>query len=309
MPNTNQTAAVFTGQGSQRPGMAKDFYDNHDIAKKIFTEASEAINEDMPALCFEENDRLDLTEYTQPAIVTTEIAIYSVIAQKYGFAPQYFAGHSLGEYAALVAAGVIPFTDAVKIVKERGRLMQEAVPEGVGGMAAVIAEDLGATDYEKITTEAGAEVANYNSSGQVVISGKKEAVEQALETMGKEYPDMRLIPLPVSAPFHSSLMNPIESKFREYLENFAGNFRSEKTTQVLSNFSGVFHTPETLIDNLIKQLSGSVRWTQNMQVLKDTGASIYEIGPNKVLAKFFASIDVSVPAIINERAAKKAFES
>jgi len=308
MSNTNKIAAVFTGQGSQRPGMAQDFYENYDVAKKIFHEASEAINQDLPALCFEENERLDLTEYTQPAIVTTEIAIYSVIAEKYGFAPQYFAGHSLGEYAALVAAGVIPFSDAIKIVKERGRLMQEAVPEGVGAMAALIADDLEATDYLNITQEAGAEVANYNSSGQVVISGKKETVAEALEVLGKQYPEMRLIPLAVSAPFHSSLMAVIEPKFRNFLDGFTGNFNTEKVEQVLSNFSGGFHTAESLVDNLIQQLSGSVRWTQNMQVLKDTGASIYEIGPNKVLAKFFTTIDVTVPAIINERSAKKAFE-
>ncbi len=307
-PNSNQ-AVVFTGQGSQRPGMAQDFAESSDAAKRIFDEASEAIGEDMADLCFTENDRLNLTEYTQPAIVTAEIAIYSAIRESYGFEASYFAGHSLGEYAALVAAGVVPFAAAVKIVKERGRLMQAAVPEGVGKMAALLASEIESTDFASITKDAGAEVANYNSAGQIVISGKAEAIEKASAQLAEKYPEMRIIPLEVSAPFHSSLMAEIEPAFKEYLEQFLPEMDLSKGAAVLSNFTGGFHQPDELIQNLVRQISGSVRWTDNMRALIDTGASIYEVGPNKVLTKFFATLGVTVPAIINMRSAGKTFES
>lgn len=304
---SEKTAVVFPGQGAQRPGMGQDFCENNAAARKIFDTASEAIGEDMKELCFTENSKLNLTEYTQPAILTTEIAMLHALKDAHGFEAKYFAGHSLGEYAALVAAGVIDFKDAVIIVKKRGQLMQAAVPEGVGAMSALLIDNIEQTKFKEITENAGAEIANFNSAGQVVISGKTEAVKKASEELAKNYPDMRIVELPVSAPFHSSLMRVIEPEFKEFLGKFS--FKAENSATVLSNFKGTFHKPEELIDNMVRQISGSVQWIQNMRVLKETAGNIFEVGPNKVLSKFFSTIDVNVPAIINERSAKKTFEA
>jgi len=304
---SDKIAAVFPGQGAQRPGMGQDFCENNESANKIYEEASNAINEDVKVLCFTENEKLNLTEFTQPAILTTEIAILTVLKEKYSFSPSLFAGHSLGEYSALVAAGVIPFSDAVKIVRKRGALMQAAVPEGVGTMAALLIDDIEKTNFEKITADSGAEVANYNSAGQIVISGKKEAMEKATEALANAYPDMRIVMLPVSAPFHSSLMKDIEGEFIETLQQLENKFDKSRCTSVLSNFTGDFHQPDTLLKNLVAQISGSVKWIQNMKVLIEASNEIIEVGPNKVLTKFFATMDCTVPAIINERSAKKRF--
>ncbi|MDH4263232.1 MAG: ACP S-malonyltransferase [Spirochaetia bacterium] len=301
-----KTAVVFPGQGAQRPGMGQDFCENNVSARKIFEIASEALGEDMKELCFTEHPKLNLTEYTQPAILTTEIAMLAALKDQYGFEAQYFAGHSLGEYAALVAAGVIDFKDAVIIVKKRGQLMQAAVPEGVGAMAALLIDNIEQTRFKEITENAGAEIANFNSAGQVVISGKTEFVKKASGELQKEYPDMRIVDLPVSAPFHSSLMRVIEDEFKNFLGKFS--FNAENSSNVLSNFKGDFHKPDQFIDNIVRQISGSVQWIQNMRVLKGVAEVIYEVGPNKVLSKFFSTIDVNVPAIINERSAKKTFE-
>ena len=305
--NTDKTAIVFPGQGAQRPGMGQDFFESNASARKIFETASEAIGENLQELCFTEHPKLNLTEYTQPAILTTEIAMLHAIKDQYGFEADFFAGHSLGEYAALVAAGVMEFRDAVVIVKKRGQLMQAAVPEGVGSMAALLMDNIEQTRFKEITENAGAEIANFNSAGQVVISGKTDTVKKASEQLQKEYPDMRIVDLPVSAPFHSSLMRVIEPEFKEFLGKFS--FKAEHSSKVLSNFSGNFHTPAEFLDNIVRQISGSVQWIQNMRVLKASAKVIYEVGPNKVLSKFFSTIDVNVPAIINERSAKKTFES
>jgi len=285
--------------------MGQDFYESSDAAKRIFDVASEAIGEDMKNLCFTENSKLNLTEYTQPAILTTEIAMLKALEQ-YNFKPSLFAGHSLGEYSALVAAEVMDFQDAVKIVKKRGQLMQAAVPEGVGAMAALLMDDIEKSKFKEITLSAGAEIANYNSTGQVVISGKSECIKKASELLQKEYPEiMRIVELQVSAPFHSSLMKGIEPEFKAFLGQF--QFKQQNSAKVLSNFKGTFHKPEEFIDNMVSQISGSVDWIQNMRVLNDSAENIFEVGPNKVLSKFFSTIGVNVPAIINERSAKKTF--
>jgi len=308
MSKTNK-AVVFPGQGAQRPGMGQDFDQISEIAKSIFDTASEATKVDMRELCFTENDKVNLTEYTQPAILTTEIAMFNTIQSKYNFQPSFFAGHSLGEYAALVAADVIDFRDAVQIVRKRGALMQSAVPEGVGAMAALLFENIESTSFKAITEAAGAEVANYNSSNQVVISGKTAAIETAAKNLQSEYPEMKIIMLAVSAPFHSSHMKTIESEFKDFLMKYASNFRLQNSSRVISNFSGSFHTPEKLIENMVKQISGSVRWTENMRLMAEKCETIIEIGPNKVLTKFFSTIGVTVPAIFNEKSAAKAFEN
>lgn len=291
--------------------MAQDFYDNYPVAKQTFEEASDAIGEDLTTICFQEDPRLDLTEFTQPAILTAEIAMMRVLKEAYNFSPSYYAGHSLGEYTALVAADVMPFTDAVQIVRKRGALMQAAVPAGVGGMAALILEGIENVDYRSIVEKHGAEVANYNSMDQVVISGKLESVQGAsgeLETTFKEQ-GINVVPLAVSAPFHSSLMAGIEPEFRAFVDTFAAGFKPENAGKVVSNFTAEFHTEAGLLDNLVKQISGSVRWIQNMKLLGEKSGSIYEVGPNRPLGKFFKTVGLDVTSVINLRSAKKAFEA
>ncbi len=307
---TGSFAVVFPGQGSQRTGMAQDFYDQYPTAKRTFEEASDAAGEDLTALCFQEDPRLDLTEFTQPAILTAEIAMFRVLQETHGFSPSYFAGHSLGEYTALVAAEVIPFTDAVKIVRKRGALMQGAVPAGVGSMAAVIMNEIDSPQFREIVSKNGAELANVNSLEQIVISGKKEAVEAAGEELAKTYGEsVNVVPLPVSAPFHSSMMQVIEGEFKEFIGGFEPSFKKENSSKVVSNFSSEFHQADTLIENLVKQISGSVKWVENMRLLSGRAEKIIEVGPNRPLGKFFKSVGVDVPSVINVRGADKLFKS
>ncbi len=295
---------VFAGQGSQRPGMGMDFYQEFEEAKRIFDLASESLGEDLKKICFEEDPRLNLTEYTQPSILTMEIAVYEVL-KKYNKIGQYFAGHSLGEYSALTAAGVLEIQDAVKIVKKRGELMQRAVPEGVGSMAALISENIFQHNFRPILDKYEIDLANLNSKDQVVISGKKEGVEKAVDEIKKNFPAIDAVFLNVSAPFHSRLMKEIEPEFRDYLMQFP--IKKENSTVVLSNFTGDFHQPEKLIDNLVFQISGSVKWIENMQKLIEKNLKIIEIGPNRPLGKFFLTLNVEVPSIINVRSLTKLF--
>jgi len=303
----NPIAVVFPGQGAQKPGMAKDFHDLYMESRQVFEEAGDALGLDMRELCFTENEKLNLTEYTQPAILTTEIAMLAAISKHFSFTPAFFGGHSLGEYTALVASGTLPFSDALKIVRQRGALMQQAVPKEVGAMAALICDNIAETSYAEIVKEAGAEVANFNSLSQIVISGRKEAVEKACGRMKEELPQINAIMLNVSAPFHCSLMKTIEADFADFLGNFIANVKTGNCEKVLSNFSGTFHKQETLIEGLIRQISSSVHWVQNMEVLKDTGADIYEIGPAKVLSKFFSTIGVNAKPIFNLKTLEKSF--
>ncbi|MCS7204877.1 MAG: ACP S-malonyltransferase [Leptospiraceae bacterium] len=295
---------VFAGQGSQRPGMGSDFYQEFEESKRVFDEASESLGEDLKAICFEENPKLNLTEYTQPSILTMEMAVYEVL-KKYQKHGKYFAGHSLGEYSALAAAGVFQLKDAVKIVKKRGQLMQKAVPEGVGSMAALISTDIEQYNYKEILKKHDVDLANINSKDQVVISGYKDKVENAVKEIKTQFPNIDAVFLNVSAPFHSRLMKEIEEEFRDYISQFTA--RKELCVNVLSNFTGTFHQPETLIENLVRQISGSVDWIQNMKVLIQQGLPIIEIGPNRPLGKFFLTLNHEVPSIINVRSMYKVF--
>ncbi len=298
-----EITVVFPGQGSQRYGMGKDFYDEYPSAKEVFEEASDSIKTDLKKICFEENDLLNLTEFTQPAILTTEIAMYRTLEKELRIEPCSFAGHSLGEYTALVAAKVIELADAVKIVKKRGQLMQEAVPKGIGVMVACIYPNLLNTDFLKYIEENGAEVANFNSSEQIVISGKKENIEKTCKILSENIPGIQTIFLNVSAPFHSSFMKPIEKEFQLYLESF--NLKKENSKFVLSNYTGNFHDPEDLVLNLTKQISGSVNWIKNMEILVNQKLPIIEIGPNRPLSKFFSTMGVEVQSILNTKSIKK----
>ncbi len=297
-------AIVFPGQGSQRIGMGSDFFENSEIFQTIFQRASDAISVDLCDLCFNENEKINETEFTQPAILTLEYGIFEFMKEK-GFTADYFAGHSLGEYSALLSAGVFDLEDAVRLVRKRGELMQKATPLGTGAMAAVILNDIENSNARSIILKTGAEIANINSKDQWVISGSSENVKLASDELELQLKDVRIVPLTVSAPFHSSLMKPIEVKFSDYLKQI--NMRLENSECVLSNFTGTFHKKEEVIENLTKQISGTVRWVENMRALIATNSSIIEIGPNKPLSSFFDTLGAEVKSVINLRSYNKNF--
>ncbi|PKN85108.1 MAG: ACP S-malonyltransferase [Deltaproteobacteria bacterium HGW-Deltaproteobacteria-1] len=312
MTEIKDIVAVFPGQGSQRQGMGKDFYDQMSVCRQTYEEASDAVGLDVASICFNEDDRLNLTEYTQPCIVTTEVAMIRGLAERYGFQAGYFGGHSLGEFTALVAAGVIPFGDAVQIVRMRGKLMQDAVPVGVGSMAAVISEDIDVAALKKMIEDLPVDVANINSANQVVISGDTAAlpeVENRCKNLFVAPKTFRFVKLNVSAPFHSRFMKKIEQPFTETLKNFSKSFDISTASRVTSNYAGFFHASsvDTVINNLVSQLSNSVLWRENMQVLARHASRIYEIGPGRPLRDFFRTIDVTCDSIISLVAAEKIF--
>ena len=297
----NTVAVMFPGQGAQRLGMARDFFESFPESKQAFDTASHGLGLDLAELCFNDETRLNLTEFTQPAILTAEIAIYRALQEQKGLQPSFFAGHSLGEYAALVAADVIKLEDAVKIVRHRGALMQGAVPPGVGAMAACIHEAIQETDFFGIIARAGVEAANINSPDQIVISGAKAEVQEAGRLLAIEIPKMRIVALNVSAPFHSKLMAPIEPAFREFLATFLPRFNLTNAPKVLSNFTGEFHTAESLSDALVRQISGPVRWLDNMKALANSKAQVIEPGPMRVLSRFFSAVGGESSAVTDLR--------
>ncbi len=295
----SQTAAVFPGQGSQREGMGADFCREHALAREIYQQASDAIGVDLAAISFAEDDeRLHLTEFTQPAILPNEIALLEVVKAALGWAPTRFAGHSLGEYTALVAAGALDFTDAVQLVHRRGALMQAAVPAGEGAMAAVKiappeegqAQGVTAAQCMEMALSCDVDIANINSEYQFVISGLAEPVAtagRALERIAREG-EIEVVPLAVSAPFHSRHMRVIESEFGDYLKQFPLNGR--KAAAVLSNYTGDYHPEDAgaVRSSLVAQISGAVRWSDNMRrLIQDAASNIYEIGPGRPLGGFF----------------------
>ncbi len=304
-----RTGVAFPGQGSQRIGMARDFYNNFAITKDRFEEASEAIQVDVAKLCFEENDDINLTKYTQPALLTVEIGMYQAIQDKYKFSGDYFAGHSLGEYTALVAAGAIPFKDAIKIVHKRGTLMQSAMSKNneSGGMAALVCDNIEDTIYRNIIEKSNVELANLNSKNQIIISGMKADIDKTAEELKVAIEGFDVIPLNVRTPFHSSFMKVIEKEFEDYLLGFSENFHQKASEQVLSNFTGTLHNATEFVSNLVKQISGSVNWISNMEVMADKCSQIYEIGPNRVLGKFFATIGTEIKSIMRVKSLEAIF--
>src|SRR5215203_4026868 len=244
-----QLAMVFPGQGSQNPGMGKELAENFSVARQVFEEADDALGFAISRLCFAgPAEDLQLTENTQPAILTVSVAAFRALQEAGVDAPGFIAGHSLGEYSALVAAGALSLPDAVKTVRARGRYMQEAVPVGTGAMAAVLGGELG--DIQRICSEAsGAQVcsiANYNSPGQAVIAGNTEAVDRAIELLSGVA--KRVIKLKVSAPFHCALMKPAQDRLAADLESL--NF-SEPKVQVVTNVDARATTaPGELRDSL-----------------------------------------------------------
>ena len=307
-------AVVFPGQGSQRPEMGKEFYEQISVCRETYQEASDTLGWDVAAMCFGEDERINLTEYAQPCILTTEIAMYRGLVERYNFAPQYFGGHSLGEFTALVAARVMTFAQLLTIVQTRGKLMQEAVPVGVGGMAAVISESLDANQLGEILRGLPIDVANINSANQVVISGEvsslPEAEKRLSQVLGGGKP-FRFVPLNVSSPFHSRFMKPIEESFSYTLKEAVGGLVPEHAPRVTSNFTGAFHSdsvPE-IIKNLVSQLSNTVNWRENMQCLAAQSTDFYEIGPGRPLREFFKTINIVCQSITGLAAAEKIFAS
>jgi [acyl-carrier-protein] S-malonyltransferase len=312
----NKTAVVFPGQGTQKPGMGKDFYDNIRESRETYAEASQSLGWDVAALCFGNDEKINLTEFAQPCILTTEIAMFRGIQSLYRFTPDYFGGHSLGEYAALVAADAMPFSEALCAVQTRGRLMQQATPPGTGAMAAVIADSLDPVMIRSSLDGLPVDVANINSADQVVISGQADSMvaaedrlRQLCATGNQAEQSIRFVPLNVSAPFHSRLMETIRDRFRDVLNSFSAKLTPENAARVTSNFTGGFHStdPVNIIEHLVSQISNSVNWRANMQALVEKADLIYEIGPNRPLRNFFKSIGIKCQSVTTLSAAKRAF--
>jgi [acyl-carrier-protein] S-malonyltransferase/trans-AT polyketide synthase/acyltransferase/oxidoreductase domain-containing protein len=309
----DEIAVVFPGQGAQRPGMGKDFCDNVPVCREVYEEASQAAGWDIAAMCFNDDQRLDLTEFTQPCILTTEIAIFRGLETLFGFSPTLFGGHSLGEFTALVAAGALPLSEAVRIVQIRGRLMQDAVPVGRGTMAAVISDNLDIEAVRLSLQDLPIDIANINSANQIVISGKADAMPEAearlREALAKAGP-FRFILLNVSAPFHSRFMSTIVEPFEEILRAVGKGIVQDKSVIVTSNFRGIFHSGlyEDLIYNLVSQLNHSVLWVDNMKTLASHTDTIYEVGPGRPLRDFFKTINITCTSITTLAAAEKTFK-
>ena len=283
----SKIAFIFPGQGAQKAGMGKDFYEETSTGREVFDRASELLGFSMPELCFTENDRLDITEYTQAAMVTTSIAMMKVLMEETGIRPDVAAGLSLGEYCVLYAAGVMSADDAITTVRQRGILMQEAVPVGVGAMAAVLA--MAAEKIEEVLKDLpDVWIANYNCPGQIVISGKKEAVELACEKL-KEAGAKRTVMLNVSGPFHSGMLAEAGEKLGEFLENVE---ISDPQIPYVANVTASYVTDKAEVKSLLaRQVSSSVRWEQSVRAMLADGVDTFvEIGPGKTLAGFMRKI-------------------
>ena len=293
----SRIAFIFPGQGAQVCGMGQDFYEQTETGKKIFDKASGLLGFSMPELCFEKNDRLDITEYTQAAMVTAGIAMMRVLEEK-GIKPDVAAGLSLGEYCALAAAGVMSDEDAICTVRQRGILMQEAVPVGEGAMAANLALDAAAIEAVTGAME-GVWIANYNCPGQIVISGKKAAVEEACEKL-KAAGAKRALLLNVSGPFHSGMLTVAGEKLAQVLADV--EIYTPRIPYV-ANVNAQFVTAaEPVKDLLTRQVSSSVRWQQSVEAMINDGVDTFiEIGPGRTLAGFMKKISKEVKTMNVEK--------
>lgn len=293
----SKLAFVFPGQGAQKVGMGKDFFDNYDVAKKMFKEADEALGYSIMKMCFEgPEEDLKLTANTQPAILTIS-CIANEILKENGVQPEITGGHSLGEYSALVAAGVLKFQDAVALVHKRGAYMQEAVPVGEGGMAAIIG-----VDREKIveicqsvSAESPVQAVNFNCPGQIVIAGATRGVELAAEEL-KAAGAKKAVILPVSAPFHSTLMKPAAEKLAVELDKVT---LSDARIPVVANVNAQMLTKaEDIKASLVAQAASPVLWEDCVAKMKEFGADVLlEAGPGKTLCGFNRRIDKSIKSL------------
>lgn len=289
-----KTAVIFPGQGAQYVGMAKDFYDSFEDSKKVFDEADDVLDIELKKICFEENDDINKTEYTQPAMVAAEVAIYEHLKNA-GLKADIFAGLSLGEYSALVAAGAMTLADGIKTVRRRGILMQNEVPLGMGGMAAVIAMDADKIAEICENTPGKVQIANYNCPGQIVISGEAEAVKAASAALA-EAGAKRVIPLNVSGPFHSQMLVPAGEKLYDFLQ---GVDVAEGFAPYYCNADAEEITDAAKVKELLKrQVYSSVRWQQTIENMIADGVDTFiEVGPGKTLTGFMKKINREVKSI------------
>ncbi len=292
-----KVAFLFPGQASQYPGMGKELADRYPVARAVFEEADKALGFAISKICFEgTEDELRLTANTQPAILTVSVAAYRVLADK-GIMPDFVAGHSLGEYSALVAVGALKFADAVRLVRKRGTYMQEAVPVGVGGMAAIMG--LSPAVVQDVCKRAAEnEVcapANLNSPEQTVISGHASAVKRAVE-IASQAGAKRAVVLAVSAPFHSALMMPAQEKLEKDLRATAMNFL--QVPLVTNVDADTIRKGDEAREALIRQVTMPVRWEESMRMLLDEGVNTFvEVGPGKVLTGLIRQIERSVATL------------
>ena len=295
---------MFPGQGAQYVGMGKDFYDSFACSKEIFDKANEVLDIDVKKLCFEENEDINITEYTQAAMVTASVAILKKI-EEMGLKPDLTAGLSLGEYCALVASDVMSFEDAVKVVRQRGILMQDTVPAGEGAMSAVLGMKKEAIEAVLPDVEGIVTIANYNCPGQIVISGESKAVAEAGEAL-KEAGAKRVLPLKVSGPFHKSNVPHIKGTKTEngtrkvvLLDVLADVEVDDPTVPYVSNTTAEFITSKDEVKELLgRQVYSSVCWEQSIEKMIADGADTFvEIGPGRTLCGFMRKIDRNVKAI------------
>lgn len=286
----SKLAFIYPGQGAQKAGMGADFYKNSEIARIIYDQAEKVLGLDLKNICFEENDRINLTEYTQPAMVTTCLAMTRVLMAQ-GIQPDITAGLSLGEYAAVAVTGALSDLEAIRLVRKRGLLMQNAVPAGEGAMCAVLGMSaeavLGVLEQVENVT-----IANYNCPGQIVITGKKEAVEQAAVLL-KEAGARRTVMLKVSGPFHSPMMVPAGMALHDEIEKVTFG---EMDIPYVANVTAKKIEDASLIGELFcKGVSSSVKWQQSVETMILDGVDTFvEIGPGKTLAGFMKKIDREV---------------
>lgn len=302
-------AFLFPGQGSQKVGMLKDFYQEGSVFKAVFDRAEKALGYNLWGLIQEgPQEELNMTEVTQPALLASSYALWLTWQEKKGVIPDYMAGHSLGEWSALVCAGVVDFEDALRLVRLRGKYMQEAVPKGMGAMAAIIGLDDAVV--EKICAdcslgESGVTAVNYNSPGQLVIAGVAAAVERAI-TNCKEAGAKRALPLPVSAPFHTQLMKPAADKLANHLREIT--FNKPKITVIHNVHAKTEANPQAIKNLMIEQVYSPVQWVDcvNALVQKDVRKAV-ECGPGKILSglvkrihKPLRSTTIETPSLLDD---------
>lgn len=300
-----KTAFLFAGQGAQKLGMARDLYDQYPIVKETFDQASRVLGYDLRDLIDHDEEKLNQTRYTQPAILTTSVAIYRLLVEN-GLQPDMVAGLSLGEYSALVAAGSLDFEDAVALIAKRGQFMETAAPAGTGKMVAVMNTDVALIEEacEKASDKGYVKPANYNTPAQIVIGGDVAAVDAAVDYL-KEAGAKRLIPLNVSGPFHTALLKPASEKLALELETV--DFRDFQVPLV-GNTEAKVMEKEQIKSLLARQVMEPVRFYESIDTMKELGLTkVIEIGPGKVLSGFLKKIDKNIEALaVEDEASLKA---
>lgn len=298
MKERHAIGLIFPGQASQFPGMGKELHDAYPVAREVFEEASGVLKQDLAALCFRGTEEdLRLTENTQPCIFTVSVAAYRVLERETGLRPLCAAGHSLGEYSALAAAGALPLSDGVRILRNRGRYMQEAVPVGEGAMAAVMGLPLSAVEAlcREASTKGVVAPANLNGGDQIVISGSAEAVAAACEA-AKASGAKRAMVLPVSAPFHCSLMQPAADRLSPELA--AGSWSPPRFPVVANVSAAPYPSERDAAGILVRQIVSPVRWEECVLRMREMGAKAFvEVGPGKVLSGLLRRIDREAQAV------------